>query len=270
MTDAPTLARTLIVAPHPDDDAIGAGGLIQRAVAGGARVRVVFATDGESNAWPQRFTHKKLVIRKDERARWGAMRREEALEALARLGVERDAARFLGFPDQKIAVLARAGCPKILDALRAVVDEFQPTLIVSPSSRDLHADHRALSWFLHRAAGESTPIVTYVIHGDPLEERMAVRLALTAREQLWKRQAIECHKSQLLLSRERFLSYARPVESFYAAEHDVVGVDSVTREWLRALRHAGRVLFGSYDAGDSGVQPAADVQDGAGDVAGLL
>ena len=99
---------------------------------------------------------------------------------------------------------------------------------------------------------------------------MAVRLALTAREQLWKRQAIECHKSQLLLSRERFLSYARPVESFYAAEHDVVGVDSVTREWLRALRHAGRVLFGSYDAGDSGVQPAADVQDGAGDVAGLL
>src|SRR5204863_340685 len=81
---------------------------------GGARVRVVFATDGESNAWPQRFTHKKLVIRKDERARWGAMRREEALEALARLGVERDAARFLGFPDQKIAVLARAGCPKIL------------------------------------------------------------------------------------------------------------------------------------------------------------
>ena len=83
MTDTPTLARTLIVAPHPDDDAIGAGGLIQRAVASGARVRVVFATDGESNAWPQRFTHKKLVIRKDERARWGAMRREEALEALA-------------------------------------------------------------------------------------------------------------------------------------------------------------------------------------------
>jgi len=270
MTDAPTLARTLIVAPHPDDDAIGAGGLIQRAVASGARVRVVFATDGESNAWPQRFTHKKLVIRKDERARWGAMRREEALEALARLGVERDAARFLGFPDQKIAALARAGCPRILDALRAVVDEFQPTLIVSPSSRDLHADHRALAWFVHRAAGTETPIVTYIIHGDPREERMAVRLDLTPREQLWKRQAIECHKSQILLSRARFLSYARAVESFYAAEHDAVRVDSITSEWLAALRHSGRVLFGSYDGGDSGVQPAADVQDGAGDVPSLL
>src|ERR1044071_2411751 len=269
MSDTPPLARTLIVAPHPDDDAIGAGGLIQRAVASGARVRVVFATDGESNAWPQRYMHKKLVIRKDDRARWGAMRREEALEALARLGVERDAARFLGFPDQKIAVLARAGCPKIHDALRAVIDDFQPTLIVSPSSRDLHADHRALAWFLHPAAGQ-TPIVTYIVHGDPDEQRMAVRLALTPREQLWKRQAIECHKSQLLLSRDRFLSYARPVESFYAAEHDAVSVDTRPQEWMRALRHAGRVLFGTYDAGDSGVQPAADVQDGAGDVAGLL
>src|SRR5438067_2335724 len=105
MSDAPTLARTLIVAPHPDDDAIGAG------------VRVVFATDGESNAWPQRVMHRKLLIRKGDRARWGAMRREEALEALARLGVERDAARFLGFPDQKIAALARGGCPKLLEAL---------------------------------------------------------------------------------------------------------------------------------------------------------
>jgi len=270
MSDPSTLARTLIVAPHPDDDAIGAGGLIQRAVAGGARVRVVFATDGESNAWPQRFMHRKLVIRKDDRARWGAMRRGEALEALARLGVERDAACFLGFPDQKIAVLARAGCPKLLEALRAIVDDFQPTLIVSPSSRDLHADHRALAWFVHRAAGESTPIVTYVVHGDPREDRTAVSLGLTPREQLWKRQAIECHKSQLLLSRERFLSYARPVEAFYAAEHDTVRVDTRPQEWMAALRHAGRVLFGSYDAGDSGVQPAADVQDGAGDVAGLL
>jgi LmbE family N-acetylglucosaminyl deacetylase len=264
------LERTLIVAPHPDDDTIGAGGLIQRAVAGGARVHVVFATDGENNAWPQRYTHKKLFVRASDRAAWGAMRRGEAVEALARLGVRDDAARFLGFPDQKIAVLARAGCPKMLEALRAVIDELQPTLIVSPSSRDLHADHRALAWFVHRAAGTATPIVTYVIHGDPREERMAVRLTLTPREQLWKRQAIECHKSQLLLSRERFLSYARSIESFYAAEHDAVRVDTLPQEWWAALRHAKRVLFGSYDGGDSGVQPAADVQDGAGDVPSLL
>lgn len=270
MTDDAMLERTLIVAPHPDDDAIGAGGLIQRAVASGARVRIVFATDGDNNPWPQRFFEHKLVIRKRDRAQWGAMRRGEALEALARLGVDRGAATFLGFPDQKIATLARQGDERVLDALRAVVAEFRPTLIVCPSSRDLHADHRALAWFAHRAAGDDTPIVTYVIHGDPIEERMAVRLELTPREQLWKRQAIECHKSQLLLSRERFLSHARRVESFYAAEHDLVGVESLPAGWLAALKHAGRVVFGTYDAGDSGVEAAADVQDGAGDVAGLL
>lgn len=264
------IQRTLIVAPHPDDDAIAAGGLIQRAVASGARVGVVFATDGDRNPWPQRFSERKLFIGAEDRASWGRMRRSEALEALARLGVTAEAAHFLGFPDQKISSFARAGRSEILDALHAVIDDFDPTLIVCPSSRDLHADHRALAWYVHRAAGQSRPIVTYVIHGDPVEERMAVRLALTPREQLWKRQAIECHKSQLLLSRERFLSYARPVESFYAAEHDVVRVESLAEEWRKSLRHAGRVLFGNYDAGESGVQPAADVQDGAGDVAGLL
>lgn len=270
MSDAPMLERTLIVAPHPDDDAIGAGGLIQRAVASGARVRIVFATDGDNNPWPQRVMERKLVIRKRDRSNWGAMRREEALEALARLGVERDAATFLGFPDQQIAALARRGDTRVLDRLRSAIADFQPTLIVCPSCRDLHADHRALAYYVHRAAGEETPIVTYVIHGDPMEERMAVRLELTAREQLWKRQAIECHKSQLLLSRDRFLSHARRVESFYSAEHDLVGVESRPAEWLAALKHAGRVVFGTYEPSDSGVEAAADVQDSAGDVAGLL
>lgn len=270
MHDEPTLERTLIIAPHPDDDAIAAAGLIQRAIDSGASVRVVFVTDGENNPWPQRWTHRKWFINDADRAAWGAMRRREALDALHRLGVGDECATFLAFPDQHIATMARRGDTHLLDALRAIIDNFHPTLIVSPSTHDLHADHRAIAYFAHVAAGDTTAITTYIIHGDAPDPRLVVRVDLTEREVRRKRASIECHQSQLLLSRERFLSYARPFELFYAAEHDVVAVESRLAEVLSTLRHALRVCFGIYRDPRSGVQPAADVQNGAGDVAGLL
>jgi LmbE family N-acetylglucosaminyl deacetylase len=271
MCDEPTLARTLIVAPHPDDDVIAAGGLIQRALDSGGDVRIAVVTDGESNPWPQRYMHRKWFITNGDRAQWGAMRRREALDALLRLGVREEATTFLAFADQQVAQLARRKDDALLVALKTSIDEFRPTLIVSPSAFDLHADHRAIAWYVHRAAGDETPITTYVIHGETPDSRCAVRIELTERERRRKRAAIECHQSQLLLSRERFLSYARPVEAFYSAEHDVVRVESWTAETLGALRHSMRVLFKPYrDPDASGVQPAADVHDGAGDVAGLL
>ena len=37
----------MIFAPHPDDDVIGCGGVIQHALAAGERVRIVFTTSGD-------------------------------------------------------------------------------------------------------------------------------------------------------------------------------------------------------------------------------
>jgi hypothetical protein len=93
---------------------------------------------------------------------------------------------------------------------------------------------------------------------------------LSAREQKKKIDAIECHESQLALSRERFLAIGRRSEIFYRSEFDIVRVDSVMRERLLGLRHAMDVCFGAYPEAASGGHPAADVEDGAGDVAGLL
>jgi len=78
----PTLDRAMIIAPHPDDDVIAAGGLIQRIVAGGGEVSVVYVTDGENNPWPQRYMKRKWSIGPEDRAEWGAMRRREALASL--------------------------------------------------------------------------------------------------------------------------------------------------------------------------------------------
>jgi N-acetyl-1-D-myo-inositol-2-amino-2-deoxy-alpha-D-glucopyranoside deacetylase len=47
--------RLLILAPHPDDESIATGGLIQVARGVGAAVRVIVLTDGDNNPWPQRW-----------------------------------------------------------------------------------------------------------------------------------------------------------------------------------------------------------------------
>lgn len=216
-------------------------------------LRVVFVTDGENNPWPQRFTERKFFLAAGDRIAWGAMRRREALCSLARLGVNESSAIFLAFPDQGIAKLARRGDLRLRDALRAIVADFQPMLIVSPSMYDLHADHRAIAYFTHSAAG-NTPIATYVIHGEGKTQRLSCRMELSETEQQRKREAIACHVSQLALSRDRFLSHARPAEFFYQPEFDLVRVESAAREWLTALRHSMHVLFGTYPAaGDSAI-----------------
>ena len=82
-------SRVMLFAPHPDDESLAAGIFLQRAVAAGAAVRVVYATDGERNCWPQRVLEGKMRIRENDRRRWGARRRAEALAALRTWALDR-------------------------------------------------------------------------------------------------------------------------------------------------------------------------------------
>jgi LmbE family N-acetylglucosaminyl deacetylase len=242
-----TSDRLLVIAPHPDDEVIGAGGLIQRAAAHGD-VRVVFVTAGENNPWPQRVLQRKWLITAEDRIAWGALRRREAMESLAALGAPEHAPIFLNFPDTQIARMARGGDQRLSEILRTIIREFQPSLLVSTSAQDFHADHRAVAYFAHhavRGTGDNAPeIVTYVVHGDGAPHRLHFSLQLTDRECERKRKAIECHASQLLLGRRRFLSYAQPREDFFAPEFDLVCTESRAKERAGKIRHACFVLFG--------------------------
>lgn len=248
MSDVETSNRLLVLAPHPDDEVIGAGGLIQRVLARGGEVRVVFITSGESNPWPQRAEERRWRISEADRESWGARRRGEAIASLQTLGVPTEAATFLPFRDGQIANLARNLDPRLTESLRTTMQEFRPTLLVCPSSQDLHSDHRAVAWYLHQAVrglGEGAPeIVTYVVHGEGTPARIFASLRLSERERLRKRAAIECHQTQLILGRERFLAYARPSEEFFKSEFDLVCTESRARERAGAFRHSCRVLFG--------------------------
>jgi hypothetical protein len=52
--------RLMLVAPHPDDETLAAGGLIQRVLAHRGQVRVVFVTNGDGYVDGVRWTHLQL------------------------------------------------------------------------------------------------------------------------------------------------------------------------------------------------------------------
>jgi LmbE family N-acetylglucosaminyl deacetylase len=213
--------RILILAPHPDDESLASGGLIQRAVAAGAKVRVLFATDGDNNPWPQRFVERKLAIRYADRARWGRRRRSEALAALETLGLPRSSARFLGLPDQGITNLLMRAQEGVLFDLCAELKEWEPTLFVMPSATDAHPDHSALFVLVHLAftrlerAPKTLRFIIHHCHRDTERGRRALRL--TPREIAVKHAAILAHKSQMALSEKRFAAYAHSEEVYYTA-----------------------------------------------------
>ena len=213
--------RVLFFAPHPDDEALGCAGLIQHAVAAGAQVRVIFQTDGDNNPWPQRYVERRWSIDAGCRQRWGARRRLEAVRSVETLGLPAVAAGFFGLPDQGLRRLVREKDANALALHVAELQTFGPTMLVVPSKDDNHPDHGASHALIHEAmkrAGVALPIWAYLIHRRwfyPHATGLVVQL--TAAQKARKLAAIQCHETQLFLSRGRFSGYARDLEIFIPA-----------------------------------------------------
>ena len=91
--------KVLIISPHPDDEALGAAGAIQRAKASGAAVKVLYLTHGESNEVSSVFYRKKPLVLRSDFIKNGLLRRQEAVESMAFLGLAAQDLVFFGYPD---------------------------------------------------------------------------------------------------------------------------------------------------------------------------
>jgi LmbE family N-acetylglucosaminyl deacetylase len=213
-------ARILVIAPHPDDESLGAGGLIQQAVAAGAEVRVIFVTDGDNNPWPQRWTERRWRIDGECRRRWGALRRSEGMRAADILGLSTAQVEFFGLPDAAILPLWRRRDAAVLDRFVRAFSEWPADVLIPPSPKDRHPDHRGAFYFAAEALrrlGQQPAQFSYLIHpGWLAAEAPGCVLHLTREQQAVKLQAILCHETQTSLSRGRFASYACPEEMFTA------------------------------------------------------
>jgi LmbE family N-acetylglucosaminyl deacetylase len=215
-------ARILILAPHPDDECLGTGGLIQQALAKGAKIKVIFITNGDNNPWPQRYLEKRWFIGPEERKRWGNRRKVEAEKSLEILGGGKVATAFLGLADAGILNLWKEGDHHLLEVLTNEFISWQPTLLVLPSEFDRHSDHRATHLYGRTALAESSlkcPVITYLIHRPWLmkltqKPKPQIKLELSPIEQNKKLQAILCHETQMALSQSRFSQFAQTTEPF--------------------------------------------------------
>jgi LmbE family N-acetylglucosaminyl deacetylase len=211
-----------MLAPHPDDEALAAGGLLQHAADRGAAVRILYVSSGENNPWAQRANEWKWRLGAADRLRWGARRWDEALAALARLGVPAECAQRLGFPDQGLTDRLFEGGEEIIGSLAQEIARWRPTILLVPAPWDIHPDHNALAVLAHFARARCVPgeatVLQYVVHGMARPQlREPVRLPLDEAMRARKREAILCHQTQLPLRRSYLLGFARDVERFAVA-----------------------------------------------------
>jgi LmbE family N-acetylglucosaminyl deacetylase len=213
-------ACLLVVAPHPDDESLAAGGLIQRALAMGARVHIVFATDGDNNPWPQRLLETRIRIGARERERWASRRRGEADQALRELGAESAMVHRLGWPDGGVTWKLVDQTAASIAQWRAILREIAPTLMVLPDLADGHPDHSALHVLIELVLNgmpeaNRPQCLCYLLHGRAgLDPARQVSFELEEAEQARKRKAIHAHRSQMALSRGRMLRWATAQERF--------------------------------------------------------
>ena len=144
----PLEGPVLVLAAHPDDEVIGAGGMLAHHAARGHEVTVVHATDGAAGDPGQR-----------EAGDIRDVRRAEGVEALRRLGL--GPARHWDMPDGAL--------PEHMDELtrrvEEVMREVQPKTLYSFHAGEAHRDHRAISKATADAAGALPDACRCLLYG---------------------------------------------------------------------------------------------------------
>ncbi|MBX9454637.1 MAG: PIG-L family deacetylase [Rhizobium sp.] len=116
--------RTLVVAPHPDDEVLGCGGTLARLASTGAETHVAVVTEGKPPAYSADAV--RIV-------------REEAMRAHAILGVAET--HWLGLPAAALAETAHA---TLNASLLRLLSHLKPRSLLLPFVGDIHVDHQLI------------------------------------------------------------------------------------------------------------------------------
>lgn len=185
------VSRLVVVAAHPDDESLGAGGLVASATRRGVAVEIVSATDGEGSH-PDSPTHPPEDL--------AVVRAGEARQAASALAVPVELVHRLCLPDGGVGEHQ----DDLTGRLVEIVGDGRGTVIVAPWRRDAHPDHEAAGraaaaaarrtgadlweypvWFWHWGHPQDAP--WSMLHPFVLDDP-----ALQA-----KREAIHAHASQV-------------------------------------------------------------------------
>ena len=199
VTDSHTLlgeAPVLVLAPHPDDESLGCGGLIAEHHSRGHDAHVMVLTDGAASH-PRSRDYPPTQL--------AALRMQEARAAIGALGLPVDRIDFLGLPDGR-APLNGKHLHDAADRVAAHAVSRHVRTICTTLPHDPHHDHRAAYRLGQRVARAIQarlllyPVWTWTLPSTALLPATpavhGARVDIT-RHLAAKRRAIACHRSQI-------------------------------------------------------------------------
>ncbi|OLV17826.1 PIG-L deacetylase family protein [Deinococcus marmoris] len=205
--------RVLFLAPHPDDETLCCGGMIQQAQAAGATAYIAWITAGDGFEFDAALMDRAVRPSPAQMRDLGQTRAREAGRAAAILGVPAARTFMLGYPDGGLFYLFTTnydqpyrarhtgasavyvdgaltpGAPftgrNLHDDLARVLDTVKPDVVLVPAPQDAHPDHHTLTYMMLRLVGERQQEPTlhfWVVHGGlewPLPKGLHETLPLT-------------------------------------------------------------------------------------------
>lgn len=195
----------MVIAAHPDDEVLGAGGTIARHVASGDSVSVVIVAEGATSRG----------VRTEERNRDETAALRGASAAAAReLGIHPPV--HFGLPDNRLDELALLD---IVQLLEREIDRVRPEVIYTHHHGDLNIDHRIVHGAVLTAARPvpGCPVRAVYCFETPSSTEWGQGMFRPQRFvdiSAWleaKRRALECYVAEM-----RAFPHARSIESVEA------------------------------------------------------
>jgi len=130
--------KSLIFAPHPDDELLGVGGTILKRKSMGNEVAVVYVTEIEKGV---KWSSDDAAIQKDQ------------VHSVCE-SINFDRVYFCSFPSTKLDELSFSS---IIDKFSYFIADFKPNEIFVPHFSDIHSDHK----IVYNAAISCTKVFRY-------------------------------------------------------------------------------------------------------------
>lgn len=229
--------RVLLLSPHPDDETLCCGGLLQQAQQAGAKVYVAWITAGDGFEFDAMLTQHVIDPTPQNMQRLGNTRAGEAKAAAGVLGIPAAHTFMLGYPDGGLFHLfttnyddpytaphtqasrvyvqgalspGHAFTGRNLEAdIARVLDSVKPDIVLAPAPQDFHPDHHTLSYIALRlmsGRGQENRLRYWVVHGGlewPIPKGLHQNLPLTvpplATHLPWQRADLSAEQEQIKL-----------------------------------------------------------------------
>jgi LmbE family N-acetylglucosaminyl deacetylase len=235
----PPAQRVLALAPHPDDEIFGCGGVLALYAQLGVHIDVVVVTDGAGFSVDDERHHVRLT------------RQQETVQALQQLNIA--SVKFWDFPDRSLA-----GHEGLVQAVLDLLRDLAPQVVLAPSPQEIHPDHSGLARATIAAMARLTepqprPVLMQYEVGATLAANMLVDIT-----PVWdrKKQAMHCFVSQLELQDyarhieglNTFRTYTLPREVKYAEAYRCIQWEDLGAEMSQPSPLAAMTVLEATDA----------------------